>query len=64
MRGQLKGADMRECWRCKHSEMDCFEYYGTTDKEWFVCDCRKCNDIDSEEECEDYDEWAEEDPRD
>lgn len=46
---------MDKCETCKYAEWDYFEYYGTTQKNWFVEDCEKCNDIDTED-CEDYEE--------
>lgn len=47
-----------KCFSCKHAEWGYFEYYGTTRKNWFVEDCKKCHDIDTEDcdNCEDYEE--------
>lgn len=49
---------MGNCNTCKYAECDYETYYGTSQKEWFVCGCKKDNDfpIDDDDECEDYEE--------
>ena len=29
------------CKNCKYAVWDCYEYYGTTQKQWFIEDCKK-----------------------
>ena len=45
-----------KCFECRHAEWDYETYYGTTRKEWFVCDCKL--GYASPTECEEYDEFA------
>jgi len=47
---------MPECGWCKHAEWDYETYYGTTQKFWFVCWCKKGNDCEDEQNCKDYEE--------
>ena len=39
------------CETCKHAELDYEEYYGTTDKQWFVsgCELEECRYEEREE---------------
>lgn len=36
---------MSDCTECKYAEYDYEEYYGTRQKQWFVCGCKKGYDI-------------------
>lgn len=42
------------CFECKHAVWDYETYYGTTKKEWFVNDCKKCNYCEDLEGCEEF----------
>lgn len=53
---------MDNCKWCKYAELDCYEFYGTTQTETFVCGCEKDNDV-CADECEDYEEYIPEDTR-
>ena len=42
------------CHKCKYAMFDYEEYYNTKSKQSFVYDCKKNNDIENSEECEDF----------
>ena len=44
------------CCNCRFARLDYYEYYGTTDKNWFVDGCKKNLDP---EYCEEYEEYEE-----
>ena len=46
---------MAECGICKHAILDFEEYYGTSQKEWFVDGCKKDCDPDDCNEFEEVD---------
>ena len=48
---------MNECAKCKHAKFDYCELYGTTEKQWFVCECKK--DFDMDGNCEEFEEYRE-----
>ena len=45
---------MTDCCMCKYAVLDYEEYYGTTEKEWFVTGCKK--GLDKSENCPEYKE--------
>ena len=45
--------EMSDCCMCHHAILDYSEYYGTKDKEWFVCGCKKDMEPD---DCNEYEE--------
>ena len=45
-----------DCEKCKYALWDCAEFYGTTDKQWFISGCKKDQDMETED-CEEYKEW-------
>ena len=47
---------MIECGMCKYAVLDYEEYYGTTEKQWFVCGCEKGHIDDDPKDCEDFEE--------
>ena len=47
---------MSDCCTCRHAILDYEEYYGTKDKEWFVCGCKKDMETD---DCNEYEEVEE-----
>ena len=47
---------MENCCTCRFARLDYYEYYGTTDKNWFVDGCKKNLDP---EYCEEYEEYEE-----
>lgn len=48
------------CRGCKHATYDCYEYYGSLNKQWFIDGCRKGTEpyYDNEEECVTCDEYS------
>lgn len=44
---------MDKCAECKYAVLDFNEYYGTSDREWFVCDCLHNQDVE-QDECEEF----------
>lgn len=52
---------MKECANCKYAQFGCYDYYGTTAKNWFVDGCKLDRPVPETGACEDYDEY---DPQD
>ena len=50
---------MADCINCKYAVLDCEEYYNTTDKQWFVEDCKK--DIPDADCCPEFEECEDDD---
>ena len=53
---------MADCYCCKYAVWDYETYYNGTQKQWFVCDCKKDHlGLEENHECEDYKEGVSED---
>lgn len=51
---------MNDCMNCNYAITDYFEYYGTTAKNYFVCDCAIGMDPEENDgECEGFEEYDE-----
>ncbi|SFU57164.1 hypothetical protein [Butyrivibrio sp. INlla21] len=46
-----------DCNKCRWATWDCFEYYNTRKKQWFVDGCKKEQ---TEDDCTEYEEREEE----
>ena len=55
---ESEGWTVKDCTTCRHAEYDCYEYYGTTAKCWFVSGCKLDNDTEVDS-CEEYEEYQE-----
>ena len=49
---------MTDCYKCKYAMWDCLKYYNTTQRQYFICGCRRELDLDAKE-CEEYEEVQE-----
>ena len=47
---------MGECKNCRFAEWDYETFYNTTEKQWFVCGCKKDSEQTDAGECADYEE--------
>lgn len=52
---------MKECASCKYAQFGCYDYYGTTAKNWFVDGCKLDRPVPETGACEDYDEYIPQD---
>ena len=47
---------MTDCNSCQYADRDYEDFYGTTQRQYFVCGCKKELDLDAED-CEGYSLW-------